>query len=65
MQRRRGADLVEAAVGVDPFEGRVQGEALPYVALDQLSLYRPLFRRLGIAKPFAQSIDEDEAGHLL
>ena len=31
-QWRRGADLIEAAVRVDPFQVRVQGQALPYVA---------------------------------
>jgi hypothetical protein len=56
--------LVEAAVHVDPFKGWVQGQAFQYVALNEFSLYRPLFRRFCILNPFAKRIDEDETGYV-
>ena len=48
-------DLVEAAVRVDPFQVRVEGQALAYVAFHQDPLHRPLFRRLRLAKPLGES----------
>ena len=57
-QLRGGAYLIEAAVRVDPFKGWILDQTFPYLALHQLSLYRPLLRRLRIAKPFGESIDE-------
>jgi opacity protein-like surface antigen len=63
-QWRSGANLVEAAVRVDSFKSWVQSQTFAYVTLDQLPLYRPLFRRLCITKPFAESVDEDETGYV-
>jgi len=37
---------------------------LPYFALHQLSLYRPLVRCLCIPKPFGESVDKDETAHV-
>src|SRR3984893_1230285 len=53
-QRRGGADLVKAAIHVDPFKCRVQGQALPKVAFHQDSLHRPLLSCLRIPKPFGE-----------
>ena len=61
---RGGAHLVEAAVRVVPFKGWIQDQAFPYFAFHQLSLYRPLLRRLCIAKPFGESVDEDKTGYV-
>src|SRR5262245_55797535 len=33
-------------------------------ALHQLSVYRPLLRRLRIAKPFGEGVDENETGYV-
>jgi hypothetical protein len=60
-----GADLVEAAVRVVPFQVWVQGQALPYLAFHQDSLHRPLLRRLRIPKPLGEGVDEYETGHIL
>jgi hypothetical protein len=59
-QRRRGAHLIEAAIDVDRFKGRVLGNAFPHVAFNQLSLYRPLLGRLRIPEPFGERVDEHE-----
>jgi hypothetical protein len=41
-QRHGGADLVEAAVRINPFQVRIEGQALAYVAFHQDPLDRPL-----------------------
>jgi hypothetical protein len=60
---RGGGRLVEAAVGIDPFEGWVQGQTFAYVALHQDFVNRPLLRRLRVPKPVGKGVDEDETGH--
>src|SRR5262249_7692480 len=64
-QRRGGADLVETGVRVVPFKCRVRDQTFPYLALHQLSLYRPLFRRLRISKPFGEGVDENETRYVV
>jgi hypothetical protein len=64
-QRRGGADLVEAAVRVDSFEGGVERQAFPDVAFHELSLYRPLLRSFCITQPFRESVDQDEAADVI
>jgi hypothetical protein len=59
-QRRRGAHLVEAAIDVDRFKGRVLGYAFPNVAFNQLSLCRPLLGRLRIPVSLGERVDEHE-----
>jgi hypothetical protein len=61
-QWRDGAHLVKAAINVDRFKGWVLAHPFPNVAFNQLSLYRPLLRRLRILKPFGESVDEHQTG---
>ena len=58
--------MVEAAVYVDPFKSGIQDRALSYVALSQLSLYRPLLWRhriLKTGKPDPGAINRFSATH--
>ena len=64
-QGRGGAHLIKAAIDVDRFKGRVLGQTFPDVAFNQLSLYRPLLRRLRVRKPFGESVDEHETGYVV
>jgi hypothetical protein len=61
VKRRGGTDLIETAV---PFKCWVQDQTFPYVALRQLSLYRPLLWRLRIPKPFGEGVDENETRYV-
>src|SRR5208283_5197264 len=64
-QGRRGPDLVEAAVRVDPFQRRIEGQAFRYVAFYQHALCRPLLRRFRLLKPFGESVDEHKTGSIV
>jgi hypothetical protein len=64
-QRRSGAELVKAAIDIDRFKGWVLCHPFTDVSLDQLALYSPLLRRLGILKPFAENINEHETSYLV
>jgi hypothetical protein len=59
---RGGADLIKAAVYIDPFKGWVLSHAFPDVALDQLALYCPLLRLLSVLKSYGESVYEHETG---
>jgi hypothetical protein len=63
-QSMSNADLRKAAIRVVPFQSRVEGDALAYVAFHQPALYLPLLRRLGILKSLGQSVDKDQPGHV-
>jgi hypothetical protein len=57
-KRLRGADLIKAAVRVDPFESWVHSQAFANFALHELALRRPLLRcRQVVAKGAAVAVD--------
>ena len=64
MQWRSSVGLVKAAVRVDPFKGQIQDQAFPYIALNQLSLHRPLFGCFRISKSLGECADEHETARV-
>ena len=64
MQRWSRTNLFEAAIDVDPFKSRIQGNAFAHVAFNQFSLYGPLFVCLCVLKSFAECVDEHKTDRL-